>query len=75
MDAALTPEEEALAAEHCQALLALLPDDQRSVVELRLAGLTGAEIANVLGRSVGAIKALQFRAIARLRLDLAGETQ
>ena len=64
------PEEQAIAAEHRAALrasIARLPDDQRRVVELRLAGLSGPEIATVLGRSHGAIKMLQFRAIDRLR--------
>lgn len=70
VDTALTPEEEIVSAETQRALLARLPDDQRHVVELRLAGLTGGEIAGVLGRSVGSVKALQFRALARLRRAL-----
>ncbi len=64
------PEEQAIAAERREVLrssIARLPDDQRRVVELRLAGLSGPEIAAVLGRSTGAIKMLQFRAIDRLR--------
>ena len=64
------PEEQAIAAERREALLdsvTRLSDDQRRVVELRLAGLSGPEIAAVLGRSHGAIKMLQFRAIDRLR--------
>ena len=69
-----TPEERALATDASQSLrslLARLPTDQRDVIELRLAGLTGAEIAAALGRSLGAVKMLQFRAIERLRV-LAG---
>ena len=65
-----TPEEQALAGEanrSLRALLAHLPPDQRSVIELRLAGLTGAEIARALGRSRGAVDVAQFRAVARLR--------
>ena len=64
------PEEQAIAAERRDVLrgaIARLPDDQRRVVELRLAGLSGPEIAAVLGRSTGASKMLQFRAIDRLR--------
>ena len=53
------------------ALLGSLPADQRQILELRLAGLTGAEIAAVLGRSLGAIKIAQVRAFARLRTTLA----
>jgi DNA-directed RNA polymerase specialized sigma24 family protein len=41
------------------------------VVELRLAGLSGPEIALALGRSPGAVRLAQFRAYARLR-DLLG---
>jgi RNA polymerase sigma factor (sigma-70 family) len=48
-------------------LLGSLPADQRRVIELRLAGLTGAEIAEALGRSLASIKMLQARALARMR--------
>lgn len=70
-----SPEESALFAnerEHLAVLLAMLSDDQRRVVELRLAGLTGEEIANVLGKKPGAIRQLQFRAMQRLQF-LAGQ--
>jgi RNA polymerase sigma-70 factor (ECF subfamily) len=70
---AAAPEEAALAAEARRSLLgalARLPDDQRRIVELRLAGLTGPEIAAVLGRSVGAVKIAQHRAYSRLRTIL-----
>lgn len=50
-----------------------LSPEQRQVVELRMAGLTGPEIAQVMGRSHGAIKMLQLRAFAQLRLLLAEE--
>jgi RNA polymerase sigma-70 factor (ECF subfamily) len=48
-------------------LLASLPPDQRQILELRLAGLTGPEIAAALGRSLGAVKIAQVRAFAKLR--------
>jgi RNA polymerase sigma-70 factor (ECF subfamily) len=48
-------------------LLAQLPADQARILELRLAGLTGPEIARVLGKSATAVKVAQFRAYARLR--------
>jgi RNA polymerase sigma-70 factor (ECF subfamily) len=51
-------------------LLAQLPPDQRQILELRLAGLTGPEIATALGRSLGAVKIAQVRAFARLRTTL-----
>ena len=41
--------------------------DQREVIELRLAGLTGREIAEAMERSVDAVKMLQLRAMKRLR--------
>lgn len=47
--------------------LALLPDDHRRVVELRLAGFTGPEIAATMGRSHDAVRTTQGRAISRLR--------
>lgn len=69
-DRAPTPEDAALQSDDEQRLyqaLAQLPDDQRRVIELRLAGLTGAEIAETLGRSRTAMRQLQFRAMQRLR--------
>jgi RNA polymerase sigma-70 factor (ECF subfamily) len=69
-----TPEEEVLSDEAgclVRALLATLPPDQRQILELRLAGLTGPEIAVALGRSLGSVKIAQVRAFARLREQLA----
>lgn len=54
-------------------LLSELTNDQRQVVELRMAGLSGQEIADVMDSSVGAVKALQFRAYTRLRKLLSKE--
>lgn len=51
--------------------LAQLPAEQRRIVELRLSGLNGVEIAAVLGRTHAAVKSSQFRAYARLRELLA----
>ena len=70
------PEDQALTTEAAQTvrqLLAQLPADQRRVLELRLAGLSGVEIAQVLGRSHGTIRNLQHRTLVRLR-DLLGVT-
>ncbi|MDQ3512324.1 MAG: sigma-70 family RNA polymerase sigma factor [Chloroflexota bacterium] len=69
------PEERALAAEdgrRLAALLACLPPSQRQIVELRLAGLTGPEIARTLGISHAAVKSRQFRAYSTLR-DVIGK--
>jgi RNA polymerase sigma-70 factor (ECF subfamily) len=53
--------------ERLRSLLASLSEDQRRVLELRLAGLRDGEIAVVLGRSPGAVRGVQARAVARLR--------
>jgi len=54
-----------------RAALQALPFDQRQVLVLRLvAGLTPAEVADRLGRSVDAVHALQHRARRRLREEL-----
>ena len=75
-DAAPSPEEAALAAEASRsvhAVLGQLPPEQRRVLELRLAGLTDTEISRVLGRTHGAIRTTQYRAVIRLRALLATE--
>ena len=64
------PEEAVVAAEANSAVVRLLdqiPVGQRRVVELRLAGLTGREAAEVLNCSLGAVKIAQVRAYSRLR--------
>jgi RNA polymerase sigma-70 factor (ECF subfamily) len=69
-----SPEEEAERSEarrQLKALLGQLPPSERRVVELRLAGLSGAEIAQALGRSRGAVDVAQSRAVSRLRALLA----
>jgi RNA polymerase sigma-70 factor (ECF subfamily) len=49
-------------------LVAELPRDQRSVIEMRFAeGKSIGEIARELGRTDGAVKQLQFRAVRTLR--------
>jgi RNA polymerase sigma-70 factor (ECF subfamily) len=69
-DTAPLPDEAAISAEERATLLRALqrlPDDQRHADELRMAGLTGPEIARTLGKSHPAVKMLQMRAYARLR--------
>ena len=78
VDAAPTPEDAAVAAEArqtIQTVLGHLTDEQRQVVELRLAGLTDAEIAGVIGRKHGAVRAAQYRALLKLRTLLATEPE
>jgi RNA polymerase sigma-70 factor (ECF subfamily) len=70
LDPGPTPEELAVAADRQGRVLALasrLSIDQRQVLELRMSGLTDVEIGAVLGRNPGAVRAVQARAIARLR--------
>jgi RNA polymerase sigma-70 factor (ECF subfamily) len=65
-----SPEECAVTADEVQHLrmaLARLPDEQRAVTELRLAGLSGPEVAAALGLSHDAVRKAQSRALARLR--------
>jgi RNA polymerase sigma-70 factor, ECF subfamily len=52
--------------------LSQLPAVQRQIVELRLAGWKGVEIAALLGKSESAVKTAHFRAYATLR-DLLAE--
>ena len=72
----ISPEEHLLQDEErttVTRLLSFLTPDQRQVVELRLAGLNGNEIAEALGRSRGSVDTAQSRAISRLREVLARE--
>lgn len=65
-----SPEQHAIRSEEARQVLTLLnqlPEHQRAVVELRLAGLSIKEIAHALGMSVAATKSNQFRGYQRLR--------
>lgn len=54
-----------------RAAVAVLPDDQRHAVLLRFGGdLRNREIAEIMGRSEGAVKLLTFRAVTALRKQL-----
>ena len=69
-DTAVSPEDLALAAverREITSLLANLSAEERTIVELRLAGLRDKEIACVLGRSPGAVRTAQYRAVKHLR--------
>jgi RNA polymerase sigma factor (sigma-70 family) len=57
-----------IGADTVQQLCGLLPEDQRSVLLLRiLADLTIEQVAEVMGRSVASVKALQRRGLRSLR--------
>ncbi len=69
-DPAASPEEQAMNAFERQRIehaLATLPPIQRQIVELRVIGMSGAEIAEILQMKVGAVKTAHFRAYAKLR--------
>lgn len=60
--------ERALARGQLQAALLLLTEEQRQVIILKfIEGFDNAYVARVLGRSQGAVKSLQHRALASLR--------
>lgn len=64
------PEDQAVLRDELDRLIVVLdriPDGQRQIIELRLAGLTTAEIATALSLSRPAVKSAQTRAYARLR--------
>ncbi|WP_324275881.1 sigma-70 family RNA polymerase sigma factor [Blastococcus brunescens] len=63
-------------AQDVHRLCALLPDDQRAVVLLRvLADLTVEQVASVMGRSVASVKALQRRGLRALREELENSSE
>jgi RNA polymerase sigma-70 factor, ECF subfamily len=83
IDPAPTPEQVSLDSDDRQRLWRLLeglPQRSREVVELRLSGFTGQEIASLLGISDGAVRQAQSRALDQLRVlviddDLAPEVR
>jgi len=69
-DPARPPDDEAIGRDTDRAVreaLAALPERQRRIVELRLAGLTGPEIATALDTTHQAVKSAQFRAYQTMR--------
>ncbi|SEK41765.1 RNA polymerase sigma-70 factor, ECF subfamily [Blastococcus sp. DSM 46786] len=62
---------ERISTEEVRALLAVLPDDQRDVLLLRVVGdLSVEQAAQAMGRSTGAVKQLQRRGLLTLRARL-----
>jgi len=60
--------ERGLVQRQLAAALTCLTEDQRQVIILRFTeGLDNVEVARTLGKSVGAVKSLQHRALATLR--------
>ncbi len=71
------PERESLATldgEQLRKTVGTLPGEQREVIVYRFfAGMSSIEIAALMGKSEGSVRALQFRAIENLRRRLAAE--
>lgn len=62
--------------ERVRAALRLLTSDQRQVIVMRyIEEWSNKEVAQVLGKPVGAVKALQHRALGTLRKLLVQENQ
>jgi RNA polymerase sigma-70 factor (ECF subfamily) len=62
----------ALSLARVRAVLDVLPDDQREVLTLRVvADLSIDQIAEIMGRSAGAVKQLQRRGMVAIRQALA----
>lgn len=78
IDTGLQPDEAVVNAERRQEvikLLALLPDEQRRVIELRIIrGLAVADTARLMEKSSAAVKMLQQRALKKLK-ELFVETE
>ena len=76
VDGGPTPEAAVLRladADRARDLLALLPDQQRELLTLRVAvGMSAEEVGHALGMTAGAVRVAQHRALNKLR-DLAGE--
>ena len=63
-----------LGADRVRRLLAALPPEQQDALVLRVvADLPSQDVARVLGKSRGAVKALQRRALANLRKEISTE--
>ncbi len=69
-DPAPGPEDDAIqraSHDELRAALALLSEEQRTVLELQLASWRSEQIGAALGRSAGTVRMIRFRAFARLR--------
>jgi RNA polymerase sigma-70 factor (ECF subfamily) len=72
-DATASLEEIAIATERHERLrqaMSQMPADQRELLELRLAGLSAAQIGEILGKSQEAVRKAQSRTVGSLRAAL-----
>ncbi len=56
-----------------RAALALLPEEQRTVIELQCVGWTGEQIGEAMGKSGPAVRMLRHRAVERLKQLVLGQ--
>jgi len=70
------PEQMALqsdSAARMKQLMAILPEKQREILNLRIVvGLSAEETAEAVGSTPGAVRVAQHRALARLKSEIAG---
>ena len=65
-----------IAAEHIRAALQQLTPDQQQVITLKfLEEMSNSEVAELLNKSVGAVKSLQHRALATLQRQLSSNQE
>ncbi len=75
LDGSVDFEDAALSRHDLAHELARLPDPQREVLLMRfVAGMTAREVAEAMGKSEGAVAALQVRGLKRLRRSMEGQT-
>ncbi len=77
IDHAPSPEDVSLARadyDDLHATLSLLPDAQRTVIELQLAGLNSEQIGAAIGKGAGTVRMMRFRALDRLRELIKGRS-
>jgi RNA polymerase sigma-70 factor (ECF subfamily) len=66
--------ERSIARQRLRAAISQLTGEQNVVITLKfLEGMSNAEVARAIGKSEGAVKSLQFRALAALRRMIGGE--
>jgi len=74
IDDPLSAVERTMSSESIRRAVRHLTDEQQVVISLKFSeGLTNLEVAKIMGKTEGAIKSLQYRALAALRRCLEGE--
>jgi len=73
-DSPQTAAERSIAQDELRLALTRLTEEQRQVIILKfIEGMDNASVARVLGRSQGAVKSLQHRALVSLRKIISSE--